>query len=52
MRGLQLITSENDMPQGQYVYVCKCIGCDPNKGLSVDALKLVYAADGADVGKR
>ena len=33
LRGLQLLTSGNDMSQGQYVLVCKSLACDPNKGL-------------------
>mmetsp|Transcript_21632 Transcript_21632/g.35160 ORF Transcript_21632/g.35160 Transcript_21632/m.35160 type:complete len:148 (-) Transcript_21632:265-708(-) len=49
LRGLQIVTSGNDMNQGLYVMVCKSIGCNPNQGLSVDALKLVYASDGADI---
>mmetsp|Transcript_25321 Transcript_25321/g.54480 ORF Transcript_25321/g.54480 Transcript_25321/m.54480 type:complete len:140 (-) Transcript_25321:127-546(-) len=49
LRGLQIITSGNDMHQGLYLMVCKSVGCDPRDGLSVDALKLVYAADGSNV---
>jgi hypothetical protein len=51
LRGLQLITSGNDMHQGQYVMVCKSIGCDPRNGVSIDALRLVYAADGTSIGE-
>ena len=51
LRGLQILTSGDDMPQGQYLMVCKGMGCDPNKGLSVEALKLVYASDGSNIGK-
>ena len=51
LRGLQIITSGNDMHQGQYVMVCNSIGCNPSNGLSVEALKLVYAAEGSNIGK-
>ena len=51
LRGLQLITSGNDMHQGHYVMVCKSIGCDPRNGVSIDALRLVYAADGTSIGE-
>lgn len=31
--------------------VCKSIGCDPSSdGLNVDALRLVYASEGANIG--
>ncbi|KAL7542592.1 hypothetical protein ACHAXR_011929 [Thalassiosira sp. AJA248-18] len=49
LRGLQLLTSGSDMHQGQYVMVCKSIGCDPREGISLDALKLVYASDGTSI---
>mmetsp|Transcript_4017 Transcript_4017/g.7473 ORF Transcript_4017/g.7473 Transcript_4017/m.7473 type:complete len:136 (-) Transcript_4017:1176-1583(-) len=49
LRGLQLLTSGNDMHQGQYVMVCKSMGCDPSKGLGLDALRLVYASDGTSI---
>ena len=39
------------MHQGQYVMVCKSIGCDPRNGVSIDALRLVYAADGTSIGE-
>lgn len=50
LRGLQLLTSDNDMDQGQYVMACKGLACDPNKGLCVNALKVVYASEGASIG--
>ena len=36
------------MPRPQYVLVCKSIGCNPNDGLDIDHLRLVYAS-GANV---
>ena len=49
IRGLQLITSGNDMDKGTYVMVCKSLACDPNRGLCVNALKIVYAAEGTSI---
>ncbi|KAL9183465.1 hypothetical protein ACHAXT_004321 [Thalassiosira profunda] len=49
LRGLQLLTSGSDMDAGQYVMVCRSLACDPSKGISVDALKVVYASEGASV---
>lgn len=51
LRGLQLLTSGSDMDKGQYIMVCKSLGCDPHKGVSVDALKLVYASEGTNIGE-
>ena len=49
LRGLQLITSDTNMDQTQYLMVCRSLACDPNNGLSLDALKLVYASEGAEL---
>ena len=49
LRGLQLLTSGEEMNVALYLMVCKSIGCDPTKGISLDGLRLVYAADGSNV---
>mmetsp|Transcript_24826 Transcript_24826/g.44648 ORF Transcript_24826/g.44648 Transcript_24826/m.44648 type:complete len:146 (-) Transcript_24826:100-537(-) len=49
LRGLQLVTSGEDMQTHLYMLVCQSVGCDPRTGLSLDELKLVYASDGADI---
>lgn len=46
---LQIRTSDNDLDENQYVMVCKALGCHPNKGVSVETLRLTYAAEGTDV---
>uniref|UniRef100_A0A7S2RK57 EF-hand domain-containing protein n=1 Tax=Eucampia antarctica TaxID=49252 RepID=A0A7S2RK57_9STRA len=49
LRSLQLCTSGNDMDSSLYVMICSAFGCHPNKGVSIDALRLTYAAEGTDV---
>ena len=49
LSSLQLITSGAEMEGKQYGMVCQALRCRPSQGLPLDALKLTYAADGADV---
>jgi hypothetical protein len=49
LAALQYLTSGNELDADQYAMACKAIGCHPNKGLSVPALRLTYAADGTDL---
>jgi hypothetical protein len=46
---LQHKTSGNELTSDQYVMVCKAMGCHPNKGIPVEALRMTYAADGTDL---
>jgi hypothetical protein len=46
---LQFKTSGNNLDGDQYDMVCKALGCLPNKGIPVEALRLTYAADGTDL---
>ena len=46
---LQFKTSGNNLDGDQYVMVCKALGCLPNNGIPVEALRLTYAADGTDL---
>lgn len=32
-----------------YVMACQSLNCHPDQGLSLEALKFTYAADGADI---
>lgn len=49
LRGLQLLTAGTDMDKMTYVLACRSVGCDPHAGVSLDGLRLVYAAEGTDV---
>ena len=49
LRGLQLLTSGEDMNIPTYLMACKSIGCDPQQGVSLDGLRLVYAAEGSNI---
>mmetsp|Transcript_24243 Transcript_24243/g.38029 ORF Transcript_24243/g.38029 Transcript_24243/m.38029 type:complete len:140 (-) Transcript_24243:1310-1729(-) len=49
LRGLQLLTSGEEMNIPTYLMACKSIGCDPQQGISLDGLRLVYAAEGSNV---
>jgi hypothetical protein len=49
LAALQYRTSGNELVSDQYVMVCKALGCHPDKGLSVQTLRLTYAADGTDL---
>jgi len=49
LSSLQLITSSADMTPEQYKHVCTMLDCHPDKGLSLDALRLTYAAEGTNV---
>jgi hypothetical protein len=41
----------SSLTEDMYVMACKTLDCHPSKGLSVEALKFTYAADGADIDK-
>eukprot|EP00984_Skeletonema_dohrnii_P019545 scaffold9360_cov120-Skeletonema_dohrnii-CCMP3373.AAC.6 len=49
LRGLQLLTSGEEMNVPTYLMACRSIGCDPQQGISLDGLRLVYAAEGSNV---
>jgi hypothetical protein len=49
LAALQYRTSGNELDAEQYAMVCKALGCHPDKGLSVQTLRLTYAADGTDL---
>mmetsp|Transcript_1395 Transcript_1395/g.4043 ORF Transcript_1395/g.4043 Transcript_1395/m.4043 type:complete len:137 (+) Transcript_1395:169-579(+) len=49
LSSLQVITSGAGMTPEQYKHVCTMLDCHPDKGLSLDALRLTYAAEGTNV---
>ena len=49
LSSLQLCTSGNPMDESLYVMICRGLQCHPSKGLSLDHLKLTYAAEGTDL---
>mmetsp|Transcript_5140 Transcript_5140/g.6641 ORF Transcript_5140/g.6641 Transcript_5140/m.6641 type:complete len:148 (+) Transcript_5140:67-510(+) len=49
LSSLQLNTSGETMSEEIYVMVCRGLDCRPDKGLSLEGLRLTYASDGADL---
>eukprot|EP00978_Attheya_sp_CCMP212_P001200 scaffold2513_cov47-Attheya_sp.AAC.3 len=49
LRSLQLMTSGEDMKPEHYEMACRALDCHPSNGLSLDALRLTYAADGTSI---
>ena len=49
LKSLQLQTSGADMTPDQYKHVCVMLDCHPDKGLSLNAIKLTYASEGASI---
>lgn len=50
LSALQSCTSEQDLDGNVYHQLCVQFGCDPNKGLSIAGLNLVYATEVTDIG--
>jgi Ca2+-binding EF-hand superfamily protein len=48
---LQKATSGELLTEELYVMACRALDCTPQTGISLDALKLTYAAEGADIGE-
>jgi hypothetical protein len=48
--GLQKATSGEPLTEEMYVMACRALDCTPQQGISLEALKLTYAAEGADIG--
>lgn len=51
LAALQKATSGTMLTEEMYVMACRALDCTPHKGISLDALKLTYAAEGSDIGK-
>jgi len=48
---LQKATEGTTMTEDMYVMACKALDCKPHQGISIDALRLTYASEGADINK-
>ncbi|KAL3931069.1 MAG: hypothetical protein SGBAC_011474 [Bacillariaceae sp.] len=52
LAALQKATEGSTMTEDMYVMACKALDCkDPHLGISIDALRLTYASEGADINK-
>eukprot|EP00551_Chaetoceros_affinis_P014176 CAMPEP_0203688894 /NCGR_PEP_ID=MMETSP0091-20130426/1412_1 /ASSEMBLY_ACC=CAM_ASM_001089 /TAXON_ID=426623 /ORGANISM="Chaetoceros affinis, Strain CCMP159" /LENGTH=154 /DNA_ID=CAMNT_0050558453 /DNA_START=172 /DNA_END=636 /DNA_ORIENTATION=+ len=49
LSSLQLCTSGEILDGNMYQALCQGLGCQPNKGLSLDGLKLTYASEGTNL---
>mmetsp|Transcript_7739 Transcript_7739/g.16566 ORF Transcript_7739/g.16566 Transcript_7739/m.16566 type:complete len:134 (+) Transcript_7739:288-689(+) len=49
LKSLQYQTSGADMTIEQYKHVCIMLDCHPDRGVSVEALRLTYKAEGTDL---
>jgi hypothetical protein len=47
---LQKATEGVILKEEMYLMACRALDCHPSNGISLDALKLTYASDGADIG--
>eukprot|EP00540_Astrosyne_radiata_P002453 CAMPEP_0116826510 /NCGR_PEP_ID=MMETSP0418-20121206/2567_1 /TAXON_ID=1158023 /ORGANISM="Astrosyne radiata, Strain 13vi08-1A" /LENGTH=106 /DNA_ID=CAMNT_0004455149 /DNA_START=109 /DNA_END=429 /DNA_ORIENTATION=+ len=52
LAALQRVTSGTTLEGDQYVMACRALECHPNKGISIEALRLTYASEGTNVGKK
>lgn len=51
LSALQKATSGELLTEEMYVMACRALDCTPQNGISLDALKLTYVAEGSDVGE-
>ena len=51
LAALQKATEGTTMTEDMYVMACKALDCKPHQGISIDALRLTYASEGADISK-
>ena len=51
LSSLQLYTSGQALDGTMYGYICQAFGSQPSKGLSLNELKLTYAAEGTNAGE-
>ena len=47
---LQKVTSGELLTEEMYVMACRALDCTPQQGISLEALKLTYAAEGSNLG--
>ncbi len=50
LSNLQECTSGQKLDSVVYGHICSAFSCRPEKGLSLDGLKLTYASEGSDLG--
>jgi hypothetical protein len=50
LAALQKATEGVILTEEMYLMACRALDCHPSNGISLDALKLTYASDGADIG--
>ena len=51
LSSLQKATAGVKLSEENYIMACRALDCHPSRGISLDALKLTYASEGADLGK-
>ena len=51
LAALQQTTDGATLTKDMYVMACRALDCQPSIGVSVGALKLTYASEGADISK-
>ena len=51
LAALQKATEGATLTKEMYVMACKALDSKPDRGISVDALKLTYASEGTDISK-
>jgi Ca2+-binding EF-hand superfamily protein len=49
LSNLQRYTSGSEMEKSVYHHLCQIFGSTPNRGLSIDHLRLTYSSDGANI---
>ena len=50
LAALQKATAGTLLTEEMYMMACRALDCTPHQGISLDALKLTYAAEGSDIG--
>ena len=50
LAALQQVTEGARLSEENYVMACRALDCNPSQGISLDALRLTYAAEGTSIG--
>jgi len=50
LRNLQQTTSGAAMSEHEYIMICHALGCDPQRGIGLDALRVTYASAQGESG--
>lgn len=51
LAALQKATAGTMLTEEMYLMACRALDCKPQLGISLDALKLTYVAEGSDIGE-